>query len=94
MSRCVAGEKTYVQCFSRGYPGVFSGADFDPDADFVRDDTQILQGSRQPRPKDHGTSVQILFDAEVAPDSVIDIGRSAAACARIGADVPGRSAPG
>ncbi len=68
------GGKTYVQCFGRGYPGAFAGATFDPEAEFVRDDTQKLQGVPNRVPRDHGTSVRILFDPQVAPDSVIDIG--------------------
>lgn len=68
------GGKTYVQCFGHGYPGIFSGTEFDPDADFVRADAQTLRGVANRAPKDHGTSVRILFDPDVAPDSVIDIG--------------------
>ncbi len=67
------GGKTFTQCFGRGYPGVFAGDTFDPDADFRRDDTQTLQGVANRAPKTHGTSVRILFDPHVAPDSVIDI---------------------
>ncbi len=67
------GGKTYVQSFGAGYPGTFAGTDFDPAAEFVRDDTQTLHGVANRKPKDHGTSVRILFDPEVAPDSAIDI---------------------
>lgn len=35
--------KTYVQSFGMGYPGTFAGKDFDPTAEFVRDDTQKLR---------------------------------------------------
>ena len=66
--------KTYVQRFSGGYPGSFAGTTFDPAAEFVRNDTQRLRGSANRAPKDHGTSVRILLDAAVTPDSVIDIG--------------------
>ena len=68
------GGKTFTQCFGRGYPGVYAGDTFDPDADFTRDDTQTLQGVANRAPKAHGTSVRILFDPNVAPDSAIDIG--------------------
>ena len=68
------GGKTYTQCFGRGYPGAFAGPAFDPEADFIRDDTQKLRGVANRAPGDHGTSVRILFDPQVAPDSVIDIG--------------------
>ena len=82
------GGKTYVQCFGRGYPGTFtgsgsngagsnstgSGGGFDAHAEFVRDDTQKLRGVANRAPADHGTSVRILFDSQVAADSVIDIG--------------------
>ena len=68
------GGKTFTQCFGRGYPGVYAGDAFDPDADFTRDDTQTLQGVANRAPKAHGTSVRILFDPDVAPDSAIDIG--------------------
>lgn len=68
------GGKTFTQCFGRGYPGVYAGDTFDPDADFTRDDTATLQGVANRAPKAHGTSVRILFDPDVAPDSVIDIG--------------------
>ena len=68
------GGKTYVQCFGRGYPGTFTAAGFDAHAEFVRDDTQKLRGVANRAPADHGTSVRILFDSQVAADSVIDIG--------------------
>ncbi len=67
------GGKTYLQCFGRGYPGTFAGTAFDPDAEFVRDDTQALRGTANRDRSGHGTSVRILFDPQVAPDSVIDI---------------------
>ncbi|PQD98872.1 DNA gyrase subunit B [Mycobacterium sp. EPG1] len=66
--------KTYVQCFGRGYPGVFDGEGFDPDAEFTRDDTQKLRGVGNRKPKLHGTTVRILFDPSVVPDSTVDIG--------------------
>jgi len=65
--------KTYRQSFGKGYPGTFSGTDFDPDAEFVRDDTQKLRGAANRKPGLHGTSVRILFDPTVAPDCTIDI---------------------
>jgi len=65
--------KTYTQCFGRGYPGTFVGTAFDPDAEFVRDDTQKLRGVSNKSPKAHGTAVRILFDPQVAPDCSIDI---------------------
>jgi DNA gyrase subunit B len=68
------GGRTYVQCFGRGYPGTFDGGGFDPDAAFTRDDTQKLRGTANRAPGDHGTSVRILFDPQIAPDSVVDIG--------------------
>lgn len=68
------GGKTFTQCFGGGYPGTFAGSDFDPDADFTRDDTRKLEGVANRKPKEHGTSVRILFDPTVAPDSAIDIG--------------------
>ncbi len=66
--------KTYKQSFGKGYPGTFTGKDFDPNAEFVRDDTQKLRGAANRKPDAHGTSVRILFDPTVAPDCVIDIG--------------------
>jgi DNA gyrase subunit B len=69
--------KTYTQCFSGGYPGAFEGKDFDPQAPFTRNDTQKLRGvaSRGANcgPDTHGTSVRILLDPDVAPDSALDI---------------------
>ena len=65
--------KTYRQSFGKGYPGTFAGSAFDPDAEFVRDDTQKLRGSANRSPDAHGTSVRILFDPTVAPDCTIDI---------------------
>ena len=67
------GGKAFTQCFGRGYPGVFAGTDFDPDAEFTRDDTQKLRGTANRDRHAHGTSVRILFDPRVAPDSVIDM---------------------
>lgn len=67
------GGKTYLQCFGGGYPGVFAGTEFDPEADFVRDDTQALEGVANRAPREHGTSVRILFDPQIAPDCAIDI---------------------
>ena len=66
--------KTYRQSFGRGYPGTFSGSDFDANAEFVRDDAQKLRGVSNRKPALHGTSVRILFDPTVAPDCTIDIG--------------------
>ena len=66
--------KTYKQSFGKGYPGTFTGKEFDPNAAFVRDDTQKLRGAANRKPGAHGTSVRILFDPTVAPDCVIDIG--------------------
>ncbi len=65
--------KTYTQSFGKGYPGTFAGTDFDPDAAFVRDDTQKLRGVANKSPNSHGTAVRILFDPQVAPDCSIDI---------------------
>lgn len=65
--------KTYKQSFGKGYPGTFSGTEFDPEAEFVRDDTQKLRGAANRKPAVHGTSVRILFDPTVAPDCSIDI---------------------
>ena len=65
--------KTYTQSFGKGYPGTFTGKDFDPDAEFVRDDTQKLRGVANKSPKARGTAVRILFDPQVAPDCSIDI---------------------
>ncbi len=66
--------KTYTQCFSGGYPGAFEGKDFDPRAPFTRNDTQKLRGLANRKPDAHGTSVRILLDPDVAPDSTLDIG--------------------
>ncbi|MBU8808319.1 toprim domain-containing protein [Mycolicibacterium goodii] len=66
--------KTYVQSFGRGYPGVFEGKEFDPEAPFTRNDTQKLRGSGNRKPDLHGTTVRILFDPAIAPDSSLDIG--------------------
>lgn len=65
--------KTYTQRFGKGYPGTFVGKDFDPDAEFVRDDNQKLRGVANKSPNARGTAVRILFDPEVAPDCSIDI---------------------
>ena len=65
--------KTYTQSFGKGYPGTFTGKDFDPDAEFVRDDTQKLRGVANKSPKARGPAVRILFDPQVAPDCSIDI---------------------
>lgn len=65
--------KTYRQSFGRGYPGTFASKDFDPDAEFERDDTRKLRGVAHRNPAAHGTSVRILFDPTVAPDCSIDI---------------------
>jgi len=65
--------KTYTQSFGKGYPGTFVGTDFDPNAAFIRDDTQKLRGVANKSPKSHGTAVRILFDPKVAPDCSIDI---------------------
>ena len=54
--------------------GTFTAAGFDAHAEFVRADTQKLSGVANRAPADHGTSVRILFDSQVAADSVIDIG--------------------
>ena len=67
------GGKTYTQSFGKGYPGTFSGTDFDPAAEFVRGDTQKLRGVGNRKPDAHGTSVRIQFDPLVAPDCAIDI---------------------
>ena len=67
------GGKTYLQSFGGGYPGEFEGTDFDPDASFTRADTQKLRGSGNRKPNAHGTTVRILFDAAVVPDSTVDI---------------------
>jgi DNA gyrase subunit B len=66
--------KTYLQSFGRGYPGAFEGREFDPDAPFTRNDTQKLRGAANRKPDLHGTTVRILFDPAVAPDSAADIG--------------------
>ncbi|MCB0926045.1 MAG: DNA gyrase subunit B, partial [Mycobacterium sp.] len=70
--------KTYTQCFSRGYPGTFEGKDFDAEAPFTRNDAQKLRGvanrGANRAPDSHGTSVRILLDPTVAPDSTLDIG--------------------
>ncbi|MGV0850394.1 toprim domain-containing protein [Mycolicibacterium phlei] len=66
--------KTYRQSFGRGYPGEFEGDDFDPDAPFTRRDNQKLRGVGNRKPKLHGTTVRILFDKSVTPDSTLDIG--------------------
>ncbi|AMO61330.1 DNA topoisomerase [Mycolicibacterium phlei] len=66
--------KTYRQSFGRGYPGEFEGDDFDPDAPFTRRDNQKLRGVSNRKPKLHGTTVRILFDKSVTPDSTLDIG--------------------
>lgn len=68
------GGKTFTQCFGHGYPGSFGGDGFDPEAAFARDDTQTLHGAPNRDPKGHGTSVRILFDPQIAPDSAVDIG--------------------
>jgi DNA gyrase subunit B len=52
---------------------VFEGKDFDPDAPFTRGDTQKLRGAGNRKPDAHGTTVRILFDPVVVPDSSIDI---------------------
>jgi DNA gyrase subunit B len=65
--------KTYTQSFGKGYPGTFSGTDFDPAAEFVRHDTEKLRGVGNRKPDAHGTSVRILFDPLVVPDCAIDI---------------------
>ncbi|MCV7214788.1 DNA gyrase subunit B [Mycobacterium crocinum] len=66
--------KTYLQSFGGGYPGVFEGKDFDPNAPFTRSDTQKLRGTNNRKPNAQGTEVRILFDSTVVPDSSIDIG--------------------
>ncbi|MFA5709351.1 toprim domain-containing protein [Mycolicibacterium sp.] len=65
--------RSYLQSFCGGYPGVFDGDSFDPEAPFTRDDTQVLKGRRNGQPDAHGTSVRILFDKAVVPDLNIDI---------------------
>ena len=65
--------KTYLQSFGGGYPGVFDGKGFDPDAPFTRADTQKLRGAGNRKPDAHGTTVRILFDPAVVPDSSVDI---------------------
>ena len=54
--------KTYAQCFSNGYPGVFEGKGLRPQAPFTRNDTQKLRGVANRKPDVHGTSVRILLD--------------------------------
>jgi len=66
--------KTFLQSFGRGYPGVFEGTEFDPEAPFTRNDTQKLRGVSNRKPDLHGTEVRILFDPAIAPDSTLDIG--------------------
>lgn len=69
--------KTYLQSFGGGYPGGFDdvkGKDFDPHAPFTRADTQKLRGLSNRKPDAHGTTVRILFDPAVVPDSTVDIG--------------------
>jgi DNA gyrase subunit B len=66
--------KTYLQSFGRGYPGAFEGKEFDPDAPFTRSDNQKLHGAGNRKPDLHGTTVRILFDPAVVPDSAADIG--------------------
>ena len=66
--------KTYLQSFGAGYPGVFEGDEFDPDAPFTRVDTQSLRGVGNRKPNAHGTTVRILFDPTVVPDSSVDVG--------------------
>ena len=65
--------KTYLQSFGGGYPGVFDGKGFDPHAPFTRADTQKLRGAGNRKPDAHGTTVRILFDPAVVPDSSVDI---------------------
>ena len=65
--------KTYLQSFGGGYPGVFDGKGFDPDAPFTRADTQKLRGAGNRKPDAHGTTVRILFDPAVVRDSSVDI---------------------
>ena len=65
--------KTYKQSFGGGYPGRFAGDGFNPDADFTRDDTQKLRGVSNGEPAVHGTSVRMLLDPSVAPDTALDI---------------------
>lgn len=65
--------KTYVQQFRAGYPGRFDGDEFDPDAPFIRDDTQELIGVRNGKPREHGTAVRILLDWTLAPDLHLNI---------------------
>src|SRR4029079_11788954 len=57
-----------------GYPGMFDGKDFDAKAPFTRADNQRLRGAGNRRPDVHGTTVRILFDPTVVPDSSVDIG--------------------
>ena len=66
--------KTYLQSFGGGYPGVFEGDDFDPNAPFARSDTQKLRGISNRKPTAQGTTVRILFDRTVVPDSTVDVG--------------------
>ncbi|OBF93738.1 DNA gyrase subunit B [Mycobacterium sp. 852002-51152_SCH6134967] len=68
------GGKTYVQSFGRGYPGTFEGKEFDPEAPFTRADTQKLRGTGNRKPAMQGTTVRILFDRAVVPDTSVDVG--------------------
>lgn len=69
------GGKTYAQQFKDGYPGVFAGTEFDPDAEFTRNDTLVLKGVRNKEQGAHGTSVRILFDYSLwdAPLSINEV---------------------
>ena len=52
---------------------MFEGKDFDPDAPFTRSDSQKLRGVGNRKPDAHGTTVRILFDPAVVPDSTVDV---------------------
>lgn len=57
--------KRYEQNFSNGYPAVFKGEGFNPDAPGTRNDQMTLRGVRDTHHS--GTRVRILFDYTLSP---------------------------
>ncbi|KMV14854.1 DNA gyrase subunit B [Mycolicibacterium conceptionense] len=67
------GGKAYMQSFRDGRPGTFTGTEFDPDASFTRDDTMKLRGSRSGDANAHGTTLRVLLDPAIAPDTSLNM---------------------
>lgn len=65
--------KEYHQSFHHGYPGVFDGKDYDPEANFTEKNSVKLQGKKTEEKRvEHGTRIRFTLDESVADDDSIN----------------------